>query len=272
MSRQPLRCNYVIRSTPLVTSLAVMMPAPVWADSHIARLSSDCDGQKKQHDPEIAHGDSHLLKGGDERRGPGIYGNIFPGQATPNLTAVEVPRLAGHARCDRYRRLGLRDCRQPADKPYRVRQPLPRVAIQVLGRLEGRALAGWHQPFVRADHQPLGAIRLALSCARNGHGLVGKGGRPAHRMGAGRRPWIRLNVFRNRLPARPLFLSGDGLGLHASRGAGRDPVRPGSARRYYAARMTRPAPETASGSGRTPSRMIGRPLTNDHWIPLERAM
>jgi len=34
---------------------------------------------------------------------------------------------------------------------------------------------------------------------------------------------------------------------------------------------TRPAPETASGSGKRPSRMIGRPLTNDHWMPLERA-
>ena len=39
----------------------------------------------------------------------------------------------------------------------------------------------------------------------------------------------------------------------------------------HAARMTRPAPETASGSGKRPSRMIGRPLTNDHWMPLERA-
>ena len=40
---------------------------------------------------------------------------------------------------------------------------------------------------------------------------------------------------------------------------------------FHAARMTRPAPETASGSGRSPLRMIGWPLTKDHWMPLERA-
>ena len=30
--------------------------------------------------------------------------------------------------------------------------------------------------------------------------------------------------------------------------------------------MTRPAPETAPGSCKRPSRMIGQPLTNDHWM------
>src|SRR5262249_52172793 len=37
----------------------------------------------------------------------------------------------------------------------------------------------------------------------------------------------------------------------------------------YMARMTRPAPDTESGSGSFPSRMTGRPFTNDHWTPLE---
>ena len=54
--------NYVTPLAPLVAPLVVTMPAPVGADRHIARLSSNCDSQEKQHDPEIAHGTSHLLK------------------------------------------------------------------------------------------------------------------------------------------------------------------------------------------------------------------
>jgi hypothetical protein len=52
---------YVAPLTPLVTPFVVTMPAPVGADGHIACLSSNCDSQEKQHDPEIAHGASHLL-------------------------------------------------------------------------------------------------------------------------------------------------------------------------------------------------------------------
>jgi hypothetical protein len=52
---------YVAPSTALVTPFVVTMPAPVGAKGHIACLSSNCDSQEKQHDPEIAHGASHLL-------------------------------------------------------------------------------------------------------------------------------------------------------------------------------------------------------------------
>ena len=41
-------------------------------------------------------------------------------------------------------------------------------------------------------------------------------------------------------------------------------LRPARLPRIHAARMTRPAPAAAAGSGKCPSRMIGRPLTNDH--------
>jgi len=56
-----LLLNYVVSLTPLVTPFVVTMPAPVGADDHIACLSANCDGQEKQHDPEIAHGASYLL-------------------------------------------------------------------------------------------------------------------------------------------------------------------------------------------------------------------
>src|SRR5262249_28647738 len=46
----------------------------------------------------------------------------------------------------------------------------------------------------------------------------------------------------------------------------------GSAGLDQAARITRPAPDTSPGSGRRPSWMIGWPFTNDHRMPLARAM
>ena len=71
----------------------------------------------------------------------------------------------------------------------------------------------------------------------------------------------------DREPSRLLALRGAAIGFKNVH-----PLNGGLDATLHAARITRPAPETASSSGRRPSRMIGWPFTNDHWRPLARAM